>query len=357
MLMSLRWFGPGYDSVQLKHIRQIPGVTGVITTLYGRTAGEEWPSEEIKAVKKTVEDEGLQIHGIESLNISDEIKTGSELRDLHIERYNKTLKKLSESGIRMVCYNFMGVFDWVRSDLAKVRPDLSTVLAYDQAKVDLIDPEKMFEQIDKSSNGFMMPGWEPERLSKIKDLFELYRELDEEKIRMNLKYFLEGIMPTCEKYGVKMAIHIDDPAWSVFKLPRIAKNLSDLQALTDMVKSEYNGITLCTGSLSSNPENNIPEIIRALKGKIHFAHIRNTKHTGPGVFEESAHLSDDGSLDMYEIVKAFNDIGFNGPVRPDHGRAIWDEKSMPGYGLYDRALGAQYLLGLDEAVKKQAGKK
>ncbi len=355
MLMSLRWFGPGFDSVPLKNIRQIPGVKGVITTLYGRTAGEEWPSEEIEALKKTVEDSGLEIYGIESLNISDEIKVGSELRDLHIERYNNTLKKLSNSGIHMVCYNFMGVFDWVRSDLAKVRDDLSTVLAYDQLKVDSIDPDKMFKQIDQSSNGFMMPGWEPERMSKIKELFELYNDIDEEKIRKNLKYFLEGIMPTCEKYGVKMAVHIDDPAWSVFGLPRIVKNLSDLQSLTGMVNSDYNGITLCTGSLSTNPENDIPEIIRALKGRIHFAHIRNTKHTGPGIFEESAHLSEDGSLDMYEIVKAFHETGFDGPVRPDHGRAIWGEKAMPGYGLYDRALGAQYLLGLYEAVRKQAG--
>jgi mannonate dehydratase len=126
----------------------------------------------------------------------------------------------------------------------------------------------------------------------------------------------------------------------------------DLQRLITEVPSQYNGVTLCTGSLSSRPDNDIPNIIRSLEGRIHFAHMRNTKHTSPGVFEESAHLSSDGSLDMYEIMKAFVDIGFEGPVRPDHGRAIWGEIAMPGYGLYDRALGTQYLLGLLEAIRK-----
>ncbi|MDC7125473.1 MAG: mannonate dehydratase [Spirochaetales bacterium] len=353
MKMSLRWFGPKQDPISLQNIRQIPGVEGVITTLYEKMAGEEWTSEEINSLKKTVEDSGLKILGIESMNISDEIKVGHSLRDLHIERYNKSLARLSDAGIHMVCYNFMTVFDWLRTDLAKVRPDGSTAMAYEQAKVDELDPEKMFENIDQNSNGYMMPGWEPERMAKIKELFELYADIDENKLRENLKYFLEGIMPTCEKYGVKMAVHMDDPSWSIFGLPRIVKNLDDLKIYTELVDSEYNGLTLCTGSLSSSPDNDIPSIIRAMEGKIHFAHVRNTLHTSPGNFEESAHLSRDGSLDMYEIIKALHDINFEGPIRPDHGRAIWGEQSMPGYGLYDRALGSQYLLGLEEAIKKQ----
>jgi mannonate dehydratase len=190
-------------------------------------------------------------------------------------------------------------------------------------------------------------------MAKIGELFDLYKNIDNEVLFQNLKYFLNAIMPTCENKGMKMAIHIDDPVWSVFGLPRIVKNKMDLLRLIKEVPSEYNGITLCTGSLSSNPENDIPHIISSLKGRIHFAHVRNTKHWSPGVFEESAHLSSDGSLDMYAIMKAFYDIGFDGPIRPDHGRSIWDEVSMPGYGLYDRALGAQYLLGLLEAISKQ----
>lgn len=353
MRMSLRWYGPGHDSVTLEHIAQIPGVEGVITTLHGKKAGEVWEKDEIRALKDSVIDSGLRILGIESVNVSDEIKVGHKERDLHIERYKKTLENLSQSGITMVCYNFMSVFDWTRSDLAKMRDDKSTVLAYDQRIIDKLRPEDMFNRIDSSSNGFVMPGWEYERMAKVKELFVLYEEIDNQRLFENLVYFLNGIMPTCEKYGVKMAIHIDDPVWSVFGLPRIVKNQEDLLRLIKAVPSEYNGITLCTGSLSSNPDNDIPKIIRALKGRIHFAHVRNTRHTAPGVFEECAHLSRDGSLDMYEIVKAFSDIGFNGPVRPDHGRAIWGEVAMPGYGLYDRALGAEYIMGLMEAVEKQ----
>ncbi|MDC7233374.1 MAG: mannonate dehydratase [Spirochaetales bacterium] len=352
MKMSLRWFGEGHDSVTLEQIRQIPGVGGVITTLYDTAPGDEWALEDIQKMKKGVEASGLKIYGMESVNVSDEIKVGHAKRDEHIENYIATLKKLSDEGINMVCYNFMPVFDWTRSELAKVRPDGSTVLAYNQEKVDAIHPQEIFDHIDNDSNGFVMPGWEPERMGKVEELFHLYEDTDNEKLFQNLKYFLEAIMPTCEQYGVKMAIHIDDPVWSVYGLPRIVKNKMDLQRLVTEVPSEYNGVTLCTGSLSSKPDNDIPDIIRSLKGRIHFAHVRNTKHTAPGIFEESAHLSSDGSLDMYEIMKAFDEIGFDGPVRPDHGRAIWGEVSMPGYGLYDRALGSQYLLGLIEAIKK-----
>ena len=189
-------------------------------------------------------------------------------------------------------------------------------------------------------------------MARIKELFEMYAEVDEEKLFANLKYFLEAIRPVCEKYEIKMAIHPDDPPWPVFGLPRIMTCKENLVRLTKMVDAEFNGITLCTGSLGSNPDNDIPDIIRSLKGRIHFAHVRNVKHNYPGDFEEAAHLSSDGSLDMYEIMKALYDIGFDGLIRPDHGRAIWGEVSMPGYGLYDRALGAAYLNGLWEAIQK-----
>ena len=150
-----------------------------------------------------------------------------------------------------------------------------------------------------------------------------------------------------------MAIHIDDPAWSVFGLPRIITNKENLLRLMKAVDNPHNGVTLCTGSLSSNPDNDIPDIIRSLKGRIHFAHVRNTRHLAPGVFEEAAHYAADGSLDMAEIMRALIDIGFDGPIRPDHGRHIWGEVCMPGYGLYDRALGSQYLLGLYDGIRKE----
>ena len=348
----MRWFGPGFDPVTLDKIRQVPEVVGVITTLYGVPPGEEWKREELFALKKQVEEAGLAIAGIESVNVHDSIKTGAAGRDRYIERYINTLKVIAEAGIHLVCYNFMAVFDWTRSDLAKPRPDGANVMAYEQKLIDQVTPDNMFDVMNSKAKGHLLPGWEPERMARIKELFELYSKVDEEALFVNLEYFLKAIMPACEKYGIKMAIHPDDPAWSVFGLPRIMTDKKKLLRLVNMVDNPYNGVTLCTGSLGSSPANDIPDIIRSLKGRIHFAHVRNVKYNGPGDFEESAHVSSDGSLDMYAIMKALYDIGFDGPVRPDHGRSIWGEVSMPGYGLYDRAIGVSYLSGLLEAIKK-----
>ena len=327
-------------------------MTGVITTLYDIPAGDLWPLERIQALKKEVEDAGLTIAGIESVNIHDDIKIGKPSRDKYIENYIKTLENLAACGIKLVCYNFMPVFDWTRTDLAKMRPDGATVLAYDQKVVDSIDPQTFFDQTSSSSNGFVMPGWEPERLSKVKELFEAYKDVDEDTLFNNLVYFLKAIQPVCEKHGIKMAIHPDDPAWPVFGLPRIITSKEKILRVMKAVDSPFNGLTFCAGSFGTNPENDLPGIIRALPGRVHFAHVRNLHHFAPGVFEEAAHLSSDGSFDLYEIVRALYETGFDGPIRPDHGRAIWGEVSMPGYGLYDRALGAEYILGLWEAIDK-----
>jgi mannonate dehydratase len=348
----MRWFGHGYDPVTLDKIRQVPDIYGVITTLYGKQPGDEWKKDEILALKKQVEDAGLIIAGIESVNVHDAIKTGSGDRDMYIERYIDTIKTVSEAGINMICYNFMAVFDWTRSDLAKIRPDGSTVLSYDHKIIEQVDPNNMFELIQEKAGNCQLPGWEPERMAKIKELFSLYNGIDDKALFANLEYFLKAIIPYCEKYGVKMAMHPDDPGWPVFGLPRIMKNKHDLLHLLSLVDNPHNGITLCSGSLGTNPDNDIPDIIRSLKGRIHFAHVRNIKHNSPGNFEESAHISSDGSLDMYEIMKAFYDTGFNGPLRPDHGRQIWGEVSIPGYGLYDRAIGLSYLSGIWEAIGK-----
>ena len=354
MQMTLRWYGSKHDSVTLEQIRQIPGVKSVITTLYDSVPGEAWSLEDIRAMKKEVEAAGLTIAGIESVNIHDAIKIGSPDREQYIENYITTLERLGQEDIHMVCYNFMPVFDWTRTELARKRPDGSTVLAYNQAAVDALKPEEMFASIDSDSNGFVMPGWEPERMARVKELFEMYQDVDNEKLFANLKYFMERIMPTCDKYDINMAIHPDDPAWSVFGLPRIIINKENILRMMHMVDNPHNGVTFCSGSYGTNLENNLPDMIRSLKGRIHFAHVRNLKFNSPTDFEESAHLSSDGSFDMYEIMKALYEIGFDGPIRPDHGRMIWGEVAMPGYGLYDRALGAAYLNGLWEAIDKNA---
>ena len=352
MEMSFRWYGTGHDSITLQQIRQIPGMKGVITTLYATEPGEAWTREAVHALNEEVKASGLKICGIESVNVHDDIKAGLPTRDMYIENYIKSLTALGEEGIDMVCYNFMPVFDWTRTNLAKPRHDGSTVLAYDQADIDRLNPEDMFNSISSSTNGFVLPGWEPERMEHVKALFKIYEGVDDEALFNNLKYFLEAIMPTCDKYGINMAIHPDDPAWSVFGLPRIIINEENIHRMLNMVDNPHNGVTLCTGSLGTNRKNNLPQIIRGLKGRIHFAHVRNLQFFSDTQFEEAAHLSADGTFDMYEIMKALYEIGFNGPIRPDHGRTIWGEKCMPGYGLYDRALGAAYLNGLWEAIDK-----
>lgn len=354
MEMTLRWYGSKFDTVTLQQIRQIPGVTGVITTLYDTEPGEVWSQERIHAMKEEVEEAGLYVAGIESVNVHDAIKTGSAKRDMYIENYIETLENLGKEDIHLVCYNFMPVFDWTRTELAREREDGSTVLAYTQEAVDALDPEKMFESIADDMNGTIMPGWEPERMAKVKELFELYKEVDDEKLFENLKYFLERIMPACDKYDINMAIHPDDPAWSVFGLPRIITNKENILHMLNMVDNPHNGVTFCAGSYGTNLGNDLPDMIRSLKGRIHFAHVRNLKFNTPTDFEEAAHLSSDGSFDMYEIMKALYETGFSGPIRPDHGRMIWGEVAMPGYGLYDRALGATYLNGLWEAIEKGA---
>lgn len=353
MKMTLRWFGEGNDSVELWKIRQIPGVTGVITTLYNIPVGEAWTYEDIMEMKNKVEASGLKVEGIESVNIHDSIKIGLPDRDKYIENYIITLENLAKADIKLVCYNFMPVFDWTRSELAKKRDDGSTVLSYDQEKIDEINPDEMFKQIDSNSQGFVMPGWEPERLAHVKELFEAYNDIGEQNLFDNLVYFLKKIQPVCEKHGIMMAIHPDDPAWPVFNLPRIINNKENILKLLNAVDSKFNGLTLCTGSLGSNPDNDICDIIKATKGRVHFAHIRNLRHHSPGKFEEAAHLSRDGSMDMYKIMKTLYETDFDGPIRPDHGRMIWGEVAMPGYGLYDRALGATYLNGLLEAIEKE----
>ena len=352
MKMTLRWYGSSYDTVTLEQIRQIPGVAGVITTLYDKQPGDLWTREEIHALREEVEAAGLKIEGIESVNVSDAIKTGSSGREKDIETYIECLRNLGKEDIHLVCYNFMPVFDWTRTELARKRPDGSTVLAYTQEAGDALDPEKMFASIAEDMNGTVMPGWEPERMAKVKELFALYQDIDNEKLFGNLVYFLERIMPVCREYDIRMAIHPDDPAWPVFGLPRIITCKENILRLMEAVDDVHNGVTFCSGSYGTDLKNDLPDMIRSLKGRIHFAHVRNLTFHSADNFEEAAHLSSDGTFDMYEIVKALYDIGFEGPVRPDHGRMIWGEKAMPGYGLYDRALGAAYINGLWEAIDK-----
>jgi mannonate dehydratase len=247
----------------------------------------------------------------------------------------------------VICYNFMPVFDWTRTTLEKVLPDGSTTLAFSTREVEEI----------YISKGISLPGWDSSyKHEELKNLLAEYASIGEEQLWDNLSYFLKAIVPVAEESGIRMAMHPDDPPRPIFGLPRIVKNRDDLARLVKIVDSKANGLTLCSGSLGAGPENNVEALVREFgsMGRIHFAHLRNVKVNASGDFEETAHKSDCGSLDMAAIVKAYHDVGYEGYARPDHGRMIWGETGKPGYGLYDRALGAVYLNGLWEAMEKFA---
>ena len=351
MQMTFRWFGSEKDTVTLEQIRQIPNVVGVVPALHNLPAGEAWELDDIMKMKSEIEKAGLTMECIESVNVHEDIKIGLPTRDKYIENYKTSIRNLAKAGVKVICYNFMPVFDWTRTDFAMDMGDGATCLSYDGVQIEGKSPEQMFKDIDDNSNGYAMPGWETERMPEIKELFEKYKGVTSDDLWNNLKYFLDAIMPVCEECDVKMAIHPDDPPWDIFGLPRIIKDRESLKKLLEIVPSKYNGLTFCTGSLGASSKNDLPAMIREFGDRIYFAHLRNVKVVD-NHFNETAHESNTGSLDMYEIVKALQDVGFDGYIRPDHGRMIWGEVARPGYGLYDRALGVAYLNGLWEAVKK-----
>jgi mannonate dehydratase len=352
MRMVFRWFGEGNDTVSLNHIGQIPGVEGIVWSLHDVPAGEEWPVEKILEVKKQAEAHGLNINVVESVNVHEDIKIGLPSRDLYIDNYKKTIEKLAQVGVKVICYNFMPVFDWLRTDLYKKAEDGSTALFYEASKIKNIDPMDLVEKINMNSE-LTMPGWEPERLAHLSKLFHLYKDVTTEDLWNNLKYFLEEIIPVAEKYDIKMGIHPDDPPYPIFGLPRIVINKENIQRLLKLVDNPYNGLTLCSGSLGANPNNNVGDMVREFGDRIAFAHIRNVRIFENGDFIETSHRTKDGSIDIYDIVKAYHEIGFAGYARPDHGRHIWDEECRPGYGLYDRALGIMYLWGIWDTLERK----
>lgn len=351
MKWGFRWYGER-DSIPLNNVRQIPGINGIVGTLLNKLPGDVWEISEIEELKQSVEKGNLELLGIESVAIHDAIKAGTEERDKYIDNYIQTIRNLSACDIHLICYSFKPIFGWAKTELFYENEDGSNSLVYDQAVVDKMQPGEMYTLIHSQSRGFQLPGWEGERLKKFNQLVEIYEGVTEEDLFNNLTYFLERIIPVCEEMDVKMAIHPDDPPWEIFGFPRITKNLNDLKKILSIVDSPYNGLTMCTGSLGANPDNDMVEIIREVGNRINFVHFRNVQFLGERKFKESAHLTEEGSLDMYEIMKALVDVGFDGVIRPDHGRTIWGEVAMPGYGLYDRAIGIAYLQGLYEAVKK-----
>lgn len=357
MKMTFRWYGAGYDPIPLQYIKQIPGTSGIMGVLSGKAAGEVWEKSEIKELMDDVHAAGLECEVIESVNVHEDIKLGLPTRDEYIKNYCTTLENLAEFGVKVVIYNFMPVFDWLRTELAHVNEDGSTCLYYNHAEIEGMSPRDIVERTAEDSGGLTLPGWEPERLAHLDEVMQRYAGVTADDMRANYKYFLEGIIPTCERVGIRMAVHPDDPAWDLFDLPRICNKRDDLDKIVRLVDSPANALCVCSGSLGSNPDNDVPAIFREFgeRGKIAAAHVRNVKYLGYKHFQEAPHPSDTGDLDMFAIMEAIYDTCPDVYVRPDHGRMIWGETGRPGYPLYDRALGITYLIGLWEALQKMKG--
>ena len=346
MKLSFRWYGES-DPVSLRYISQIPNMHSVVSAVYDVKPGEVWPMESIEKIREASEKHGLVFDVVESVPVPEEIKLGTEKAAEYTENYCENIRRLGTAGVKCITYNFMPVFDWTRTDLAFEAPDGSTSLVMNVDELKGLDPLK--EDIS-------LPGWDQSYTKEeIRGLIEAYRALGEEGLWKNLETFLKKIIPVAEEAGIRMAIHPDDPPYPIFGIPRIITDEANLDRMLAICDSPANSLCFCTGSLGSGLQNHVEEMVGkyAKRDRIAFMHIRQVKLSPDGSFAEKGHISSAGSMDMYRIVKALVDAGFDGYVRPDHGRMIFGETGKPGYGLYDRALGAAYLNGLFEAAEKE----
>jgi mannonate dehydratase len=386
-IYSWRWFGPN-DRITLPQIRQA-GATGIVTALHQIPVGEVWSKEQIIERKKMVEENGLSWVVTESLPVSEDIKrqTGDYLQ--HIENYKISLRNLAVCGIKIICYNFMPVLDWSRTNLKVQFRDgsqtsgfqLYVFAAFDLFILKRIGAENDYHSdvIEKAGGYFRsldsggikqlkdtilygLPGsMETYSLEKFQEQLNLYHDIDRVKLKTHLSYFLNEVIPVAEECGVKMAIHPDDPPWNLLGLPRIVSTLEDLQDVVSMIKSPSNGITLCTGSLGAGCFNNLPEIARQLAPNIHFTHLRNLTRDSYLNFQEDTFF--EGDVDMIGVVKELVAEGFRReketgesfqlPVRPDHGHQMLDDigkENYPGYSLYGRMKNLAEIKGLTMGV-------
>lgn len=344
MKLTFRWYGES-DPVSLQKIAQIPTMSGIVSAVYDVKPGGIWSNESIAKIKNAAAEHNLKFEVVESVPVPEEIKLGGKNAAGLIDNYCENIRRLGKAGVKCICYNFMPVFDWLRSELEHQQSDGANALAYDESTVLEMDPLK---------SDLSLPGWDASYThEELKGLLNAYADLGEDGLWRNIEVFLKAVIPVAKEAGVNMAIHPDDPPWGMFGLPRIITNKENIERFLSIVPETNNGITLCTGSLGANPDNNLIDMAERFCDRIQFVHLRNIKHTGERRFEEVGHPTPCGSIDMYGIAKALVKNGFDGYVRPDHGRMIWGETGRYGYGLYDRALGATYLAGLFEALEKE----
>lgn len=371
LTQSWRWFGPN-DPVSLQDIRQA-GATDVVSALHHIPHGEVWPLEEILRRKKIIEDAGLVWSVVESVPVHESIKTRSENCEHYLENYCKSLYNIGKAGISLVCYNFMPVLDWTRTQLAMDMPSGARALYFDWTDLAAFDLYELKREDAARSYPFPLveqagQRWaemSPERKQELSEIIlmgvpteksmtlegltssiDRYRSIGKTGLRANLVYFLQSIQTTCENNGITMTIHPDDPPFPILGLPRIVSGLEDLTFLTNAVKESFNGICLCTGSLGAGKDNDLPKIVSSVADRIHFVHLRNVKKDDWGNFHESDHL--DGDVDMFRVMNLLVKINQGRakpiPFRPDHGHQMLDDlqkQTIPGYSAIGRLRGLQ----------------
>ncbi len=375
-----RWYGPN-DPVSLQDVKQA-GATGIVSALHHIPHGEVWPLEDIQERKRIIEEAGLTWSVVESVPVHEAIKTRSADADQYIERYKQSLQNLASCGIKTICYNFMPVLDWTRTQLDLIMKDGSKALYFDWIDLAIFDiyilkreaaaqdysqeiqqlAEEKFskmteeEKTDLQFNILMgIPGEGDISLESLQNSINIYKSIGREGLKQNLLHFLGAIADTCEANGIKMTIHPDDPPYAILGLPRVVSNEEDLVYIISEQPRDFNGICFCTGSLGAGPQNNLPQILDKVKHRVYFAHLRNVKRDALGSFYEADHL--DGEVDMFAIVKGLSeenqrrDLAI--PFRPDHGHQMLDDINKvtnPGYSAIGRLRGLAELRGLELGI-------